>query len=97
MISGGGFTVMSESVYFHKPMLVVPLQNQFEQVLNARWLARLGYGQYTHDIADAAQVRDFLAAVPECEQQLASYTQDGNRDLLGAIDEQLDRAAAGLY
>ena len=97
VISGGGFTVMSESVYFHKPMLVVPLQNQFEQVLNARWLARLGYGQYTHDIADAAQVRDFLAAVPECEQQLASYTQDGNRDLLGAIDEQLDRAAAGLY
>ncbi len=96
VIAGGGFTVMSEAVYLHKPMLVVPLRNQFEQILNARYLAHLGYGMHADHIV-AATVERFLAAVPACEEKLASYTQDGNRDLLGALDEHLDRAAAGLY
>jgi uncharacterized protein (TIGR00661 family) len=97
VIAGGGFTVMGEAVYFHKPMLAVPLEKQFEQTLNARWLQHLGYGQYAHSIDEPAQVRAFLDAVPACAEKLASYSQDGNRDLLGAIDEHLDRAAAGLY
>jgi uncharacterized protein (TIGR00661 family) len=96
VIAGGGFTVMGEAVYFHKPMLAVPLANQFEQTLNARWLAQLGYGRYVSAIEDVSQVRSFLEAVPACEERLASYHQDGNRDLLGALDEHLDRAAAGL-
>lgn len=96
VIAGGGFTVMGEAVYFHKPMLTVPLEKHFEQTLNARWLEQLGYGQYARSIDDAAQVRAFLDAVPACAEKLASYSQDGNRDLLGAIDEHLDRAAAGL-
>ncbi len=36
VIAGGGFTLMGEAVYLHKPMLAVPLERQFEQVLNAR-------------------------------------------------------------
>ena len=96
MIAGGGFTVMGEAVYLHKPMLAVPLSNQFEQVLNAKYLQYLGYGRYAEVVDDPDLVRSFLAAVPQCEEKLASYSQDRNRDLLGAIDEALDRAAAGL-
>lgn len=96
VIAGGGFTVMSESVYLHKPMLVVPLRNQFEQILNARYLQHIGYGLHAEHI-DAAAVRRFLEVVPACEDALAGYRQDGNADLLGALDEHLDRAAAGLY
>ncbi len=96
VIAGGGFTVMGEAVYLRKPMLSVPLANQFEQVLNARYLQYIGYGRWTEAIEDAAVVRDFLDAVPACEEKLAGYSQDGNRDLLGAVDEALDRAAAGV-
>jgi len=96
VIAGGGFTVMGEAVYLRKPMLSVPLANQFEQTLNARYLQYIGYGRWTEAIEDVAVVRDFLDAVPACEEKLAGYSQDGNRDLLGAIDEALDRAAAGL-
>jgi hypothetical protein len=78
-------------------MLVVPLRNQFEQILNARWLQHLGWGKWADDIDDAAIVRDFLDAVPRCEERLAAYAQDGNEDLFAALDEHLDRAAAGLY
>ncbi|MGH1341728.1 MAG: MJ1255/VC2487 family glycosyltransferase [Nannocystales bacterium] len=96
VVAGGGFTVMSECVYLRKPMLSVPIRAQFEQVLNARWLERLGYGRFAKNLHDPAVVHDFLDAVPGCEEKLADYTQDGNRDLLAALDEQLDRAAAGV-
>lgn len=96
VVAGGGFTVMSECVYLRKPMLSVPIRAQFEQVLNARWLERMGYGRFAKDLRDPSVVHEFLDAVPSCEEKLSGYEQDGNRELLAALDEQLDRAAAGV-
>lgn len=96
VIAGGGFTLMGEAVYLHKPMLAVPLARQFEQVLNARYLELEGYGRHAETLEDPQTVLDFVAAIPSCEARLASYVQDGNSDLLGALDEWLDKAAAGL-
>lgn len=96
VIAGGGFTVMSECVYLRKPMLSVPLRSQFEQVLNGRWLERLGYGRCAENLDDAATIHGFLEGVEDHQAALARYSQDGNADLLAALDEQLDRAAAGL-
>jgi uncharacterized protein (TIGR00661 family) len=97
VIASGGFTLMGECVYLHKPMLAVPLGRQFEQVMNARYLEHLGYGRYAPDLDDPGTIADFLTALPRCREALESYRQDGNRDLLGAVDEHLDRAAAGVY
>ncbi len=96
VIAGGGFTTMGEAVYMHKPMLAVPLERQFEQVLNARYLARLGYGHFAESLDDPASVLDFVRDLPRCEDALASYAQDGNALLVRAVDEFLDRAASGL-
>ena len=96
VIAGGGFTLMGEAVYLHKPMLAVPLARQFEQVLNARYLELEGYGRHAETLNDAKTVLDFVAAVPECEAKLAKYTQDGNNEIQRAIDEWLDKAAAGV-
>ena len=73
----------------------IPVGRQFEQILNARYLQRLGYGRMAEDI-DAASVHAFLEAVPDCERALASYRQDGNHLLLAEIDHQLDKAASGI-
>jgi uncharacterized protein (TIGR00661 family) len=97
VIAGGGFTLMGEAVYLHKPMLSVPMGHQFEQVLNGRWLQRLGYGRCTPTLDDPAVIASFLEAVPDCERALQAHTQEGNRALLAALDGHLDRAAAGLY
>ncbi len=96
VIAGGGFTLMGEAVYLHKPMLAVPLERQFEQILNARYLELEGYGQHAPSLDDPRAVTRFLEAIPRCEEKLASYTQDGNRLITGALDEFLDRAATGL-
>ncbi len=96
VIAGGGFTLMGEAVYLHKPMLAVPLARQFEQVLNARYLELEGYGRYAETLDDPKTVTAFLEAIPSCEEKLATYEQDGNKKIATAIDEWLDKAAAGV-
>jgi uncharacterized protein (TIGR00661 family) len=92
VISGGSFTVMSECVYLHKPLLSVPVNGQVEQVINARYLQKLGYGR-TADHIDATVLSEFLDAVPGCEERLAGYAQDGNRALFDALARELQHAA----
>ncbi len=94
VVSGGGFTLMSEAVYLHRPMLSVPVRKQFEQILNARYLERIGYG-LTADEITAELLGTFLERLPELERNVATYRQDGNADLLAKLDEVLLAAARG--
>ncbi len=93
VIASGGFTLMGEAVYLHRPMLAVPVRKQFEQVLNARYLEAEGYGLYADEINDE-RLGEFIDRLPELQRRLASYQQDGNRDLLEKLDEVLAAAAA---
>jgi uncharacterized protein (TIGR00661 family) len=95
VIAGGGFTLLGEAVYLRKPTLSVPTQGQFEQVLNGRYLEREGYGT-TAPAIDEHVLQRFLDRLPACRERLAAYRQDGNEDFFAALDEQLDRAAAGV-
>jgi len=97
VIAGGGFTLMGEAVYLHKPMLSVPVRGQFEQVLNGRYLQKLGYGQYAESLADPREIFSFIERIPDCARALEGFVQNGNEDLYAALDAQLDRVAAGVY
>ena len=93
VVAGGGYTLMSEAVYLRKPLLSLPVQGQFEQTLNALYLEKLGYGKHAHAL-DSATLQAFLADVPRCAENLKGYTQDGNRLMLQALDEQIARATS---
>lgn len=94
VLASAGFTLMGEAVYLHKPMMAMPLENQFEQTLNARYLAHEGYGVSAESRDEIRALDAFLARIPEFENNLSRYHQDGNRELLSALDEHLARAAA---
>jgi uncharacterized protein (TIGR00661 family) len=96
VVAGGGFTLMGEAVYLHKPMLAIPLERQFEQVMNSRYLEREGYGRWTRKLDDPATLQSFLRDVPACEEKLSNYRQVGNDELFQNLDGLLDRAAAGV-
>ena len=96
VIAGGGFTLMGEAVYLHKPMLSVPVRGQFEQVLNGRYLQKLGYGRYAESLENPSEVHDFVARIPQHAKALEGFFQEGNQGLYEALDVQLDRVAAGL-
>jgi len=93
VIAGGGFTLMGEAVYLGKPMLAIPLAGQFEQILNSRYLEREGFGLAAEDLSDARTVPRFVERIGELARALAGYRQDGNREILTAVDHFLPLAA----
>jgi uncharacterized protein (TIGR00661 family) len=95
VISGGSFTVMSECVYLHKPLLSLPVAGLIEQVINARYLERESYGAHAEQL-DQPTLERFLSRIPLYEERLASYEQDGNRVLFDALDRQLMLASPTL-
>jgi len=93
VVASAGFTLMGEAVYLRRPMLAVPIKGQFEQELNARYLEKLGYGQGNGELTSEGLGR-FIERIPDFEHTLASYRQDGNKDLLAALDQTLSAAIA---
>lgn len=93
VIAGGGFSLLSEAVYLGKPMLAAPLQGQFEQLMNARYLAREGYGLCVTDVTPAA-VEELLAHLDRFERALGRYEQVGNTVALRTIESHAVAAAA---
>jgi uncharacterized protein (TIGR00661 family) len=92
VVAGGGFSLMSEAVYLGKPLLAVPLRGQFEQLMNGRYLARLGYGMCVERTTKAA-LAEFIERLPEFEHALARYEQVGNSVALRTVEEQAKEAA----
>jgi uncharacterized protein (TIGR00661 family) len=89
VIASAGFTLMGEAVYFKKPMLAIPLEGQFEQLLNARYLEYEGYGTSGEAGVEGGALGAFLDRLPQYEASLAGFQHDGNRSLLAALDAHL--------
>ncbi len=93
VIAGGGFSLMGEAVYLHKPMLSVPLAGQFEQILNARYLQKLGYGLCRESVTHA-DVQELLDRADELTANLTAYHQDGNAEVFAEVDRALTELTA---
>lgn len=92
VITGGGFSLLSEAVYLGKPVLAMPLKGQFEQLMNARYLERQGYGTCALAI-DKAELSRFLEGLDGYHEKLAGYSQDGNREALEVITRTVEAAS----
>jgi uncharacterized protein (TIGR00661 family) len=88
VLTNGGFSLISEAVYLHKPVCAVPIPAQFEQWLNAAEIEKRGYGRHFGTIT-AANVRAFLEELPRFEAALSAYRQDGNEVLFERLREVL--------
>ena len=93
VVTGGGFSLLSEAVDLGKPTLAVPLHGQFEQLMNARYLQREGYGLCAPEI-DAAALGTFLDGLPEYERALEGYDRAGNEAALRTIEDTVTAAGA---
>ena len=83
---------MGEAVYLRRPMLAIPVRKQLEQVINARYLEAEGYGLAADELSDE-RLSAFIERLPDFERRLAGYHQDGNADLLGALEHGIAAAA----
>jgi len=95
VVANGGLSLLGEAIYLGKPVFSVPVRNQYEQVLNARYLEELGYGLCAERI-EAEVLRVFLRETPKFARRVARHRQDGNRALFEVVDRTLDRFARKL-
>jgi uncharacterized protein (TIGR00661 family) len=92
VVTNGGLTLIGEAVYLGKPIFSVPVGNQYEQILNARYLEELGYGLGAERI-EGDLLRLFLRETPRYASRVAKHRQDGNRELFDVVDGALGRFA----
>ncbi len=92
VVCGGGHTLISEALYFGKPLLVVPIRGAFEQFLNAHYVANLGYGRCHEGLAPPASL------IPQIESHLDQYRKNiqtenfrGNAEVFGLLDDFIDK------
>jgi uncharacterized protein (TIGR00661 family) len=94
VLSGGGFSLLSEAVSLGVPALSVPVEQQFEQELNARYLQHLSYGERAQRFTREA-IERFLVNVPRYEGVLAALPKHDNSMLFACLDELLERCRRG--
>jgi uncharacterized protein (TIGR00661 family) len=88
VVSNGGLSLVGEAVYLGKPIYSVPVQHQFEQLMNARYLEELGYG-LAADSIDHDVLRLFMNENQKYAARVAKHVQDGNTTLFTAVDHVL--------
>ncbi|MBF0430841.1 MAG: UDP-glucuronosyltransferase [Fibrobacteria bacterium] len=90
IIANGGFSLISEAVFLHKPVCAVPLHNQFEQFLNAAYIEHAGYGRNFREFTTDG-IRAFLYQLDDFTKSVKKYSQDGNKELFLHLDRFLQQ------
>lgn len=88
VVAGGGYSLMGEAVHLHVPLYAIPIQGQYEQELNARYLELLGYGRFDDEVT-AEGIARFIDDAPTMQKALERYTPRSNDMLFGCLDELL--------
>jgi len=85
VIANSGFSLVTEALHLAKPYLAVPVSHQFEQVFNAYWLQKSGYGAYWDEL-NKERVESFLYNLPQYRESVAKYPRQGNQALFQKLD-----------
>lgn len=85
IVANSGFSLVTEALHLGKPYLAVPVSHQFEQIFNAYWLDKAGYGAYWEQLTREC-IESFLYNLPRYREKLAEYPRQGNAALLKKLD-----------
>lgn len=85
IIANSGFSLISEALHVGKPYLAVPVKSQFEQIFNAYYIDRMGYGAFWEKL-DKEKIDSFLFNLDLNREKLAGYPRQDNSALLAKLD-----------
>jgi len=86
IIANAGFSLISEALYLGKPYLAIPVDSQFEQILNAYYLDKFGYGKYYENL-NVENIEEFLRRLDQYRKNLKNYKREGNGAIFRKVDE----------
>ena len=89
VITNGGFSLIGEAIFFHKPILSIPVRRHFEQICNAIYLEKKGYGVFCKNL-NKRSFNLFLDNISEYKINLKDYNQANNSKTLKKVDEAIN-------
>ena len=89
VIASAGFMAISEALYFKKPYFAIPITGQYEQVDNALFLRRLGYGDFSEEVS-FLRIKKFLSNLGKYSKRLERYKSEP-REALRVLERELER------
>jgi uncharacterized protein (TIGR00661 family) len=92
IIANAGFSLVTEALQLSKPYLAVPVHHQFEQIFNAYWLDKMGYGAYWEELS-RERVESFLFNLPHFAERVSQYPRQDNSALFAKLDELIAELA----
>lgn len=90
VIANAGISLISEALYLKKPYLAWPVKHQFEQVFNAYYVDKMGYGACWDDL-HKERIESFLSNLDLYRTNLAAYPRADNSALFAKLDELIVR------
>jgi uncharacterized protein (TIGR00661 family) len=85
VIANSGFSLISEALHLGKAYLAIPVAHQFEQIFNAYYLDKVGYGAYWEDL-QKEKIESFLFNLDTYRENLTHYPREDNSALLSKLD-----------
>jgi uncharacterized protein (TIGR00661 family) len=90
VITNGGHNVISEALYFGKPVLSFPIHLAYEQCFNAHMLATMGYGDYSLDpCPDLSILDNFEKRLAGFRSKIAHGDFLGNGQMANRLEQEI--------
>jgi len=88
VVGGGGHSLISEALYYGKPVLSFPIKAAFEQFLNAFYVDRLGYGRcFTGPYLVPEIIPEFESRLEQFQANIRGTNFCGNREIFTQVEE----------
>lgn len=94
VITNGGFSLLTESIYLKKPLLCIPIENQYEQIISAYFIRRLGFGECYKRLTKF-NIGKFLANLSIYKSNLKRAKKYNTEKSLIEIEKIIDEAVNG--
>jgi len=91
IVANAGFSLVTEALHLGKPYLAIPVEHQFEQIFNAYWLEKSGYGAFWEEGLNKERIESFLFNLPHYRESLAAYPRQGNGALFAKLDSLIEK------
>ncbi len=88
VIATAGHSLVCECVHFEKPMLLLPVQQQYEQIINAYYVEKLGFGRSVSRL-DAAAIDDFASCLELHRSAMAGIPKATIDPILNIIEQEI--------
>ncbi|MHC4637077.1 MAG: glycosyltransferase family protein [Planctomycetota bacterium] len=88
--ASSGFSLISECLYLRKKMLSLPIAGQYEQIINAHYIEKLGLG-VSSDELDEAALKRFLKTVDEPMPDDERILRPNNEKFFEILQQSFDK------